>query len=273
MAFFRSRDRRENTQRADDLLAGARALYEAGRLAEAEAEARSVAAAMGRHPDDLAVPMAVSIAALAASGQGRHAEALAVYDERLPVTSEAFGEAHRVTLKLRLGRAEVLNQLGRPEEAAYECGDVAAVAGRAGLPYVAMDALTLQIRAFEMLGDFAAVEELARGVLGAHDGFDRYTVRVRFSLAFALNVLGRHEEALAVTKSAGVLDRAFTRAERAQETGLADLNEAMALFGLDRAAEARPRASACYQECLAAFGADHLRTVQARALLDRIDGA
>ncbi|KJY26734.1 hypothetical protein VR44_29280, partial [Streptomyces katrae] len=110
MAFFRSRDRRDNTQRADDLLAGARALYEAGRHAEAEAEARSVAAAVGRHPDDLAVPMAVSIAALAASAQGRH------------------------------------------------------------------------------------------------------------------------EEALAETKSAGVLDRAFTRAERAQETGLVDLNEAMALF-------------------------------------------
>lgn len=273
MAFFRSRGRREDTQRADDLVAGARALFEAGRYAEAEAEARSVAAARGRHADDLAAPMAVSIAALAASAQGRHAEALALYDERLPVVGEVFGEGHRLTLKLRLGRAEVLNQLGRYREAVLECGDVARVAGQAEMPYVAMDALTAQIRAFEMMGDFAAVEKLARGILGAHDGLDRYTVRVRLSLAFSLNVLERHEEALAETERAALLDRAFTPAERAPETGLADLNRATALFGLGRAAEARPPAAASHGDCLEVFGADHPRTTQARLLLDRIDGA
>ncbi|MEU8432564.1 tetratricopeptide repeat protein [Streptomyces sp. NPDC029216] len=273
MAFFRSRGRREDIQRADDLLAQARALYTAGRYAEAEAEARSVAAAQGRNPDDLAVPMALSIAALAASAQGHHAEALATYDAQLPVVSEVWGDEHRLTLKLRLGRAEVLNQLGRHTESEEECVAVCRAAARADMPYVVKDALIGQIRALDMLGAHPAVEAVARNVLAAHDGQDRFTVRVRFALAHSLNAQGRYEEALAENKRADVLDRAFPREDRAPETGMAELNEATAFFGLGRNAQARPLAASAHRDCLAFYGPDHPRTLQARSLLDRIDGA
>lgn len=205
-----------------------------------------MAGATGRKPDDLVVPMGLSIAALAASAQGRPDEALALYDGQLPVVSEVFGEEHRVTLKLRLGRAEVLNELGRYDESESECVAVCRAASRAEMPYVAMDALAAQIRALDMKGDYPAVEAVARNILAVHDGQDRFTVKVRFALAHALN---------------------------APETGMAELNEAAALFGLGRGAQDRPLAAAAHRDCLAFYGAEHPRTVQARVLLDRIDGA
>jgi hypothetical protein len=48
---------------------------------------------------------------------------------------------------------------------------------------------------------------------------------------------------------------------------------ATAFLGLDRGSEARLRAAAAHDACLASFGPDHRRTVEARALLDRIDAA
>nr|WP_225877181.1 tetratricopeptide repeat protein [Streptomyces resistomycificus] len=77
-------------------VAEAKALYEAGRYTEAEAEARAVARSRPR--DDEYAAVALNIAALATGAQGRHAEALATYDEALPAFSRY----------LELGR-------GRPE--------------------------------------------------------------------------------------------------------------------------------------------------------------
>ncbi|GGP85161.1 hypothetical protein GCM10010266_04220 [Streptomyces griseomycini] len=52
--------------------------------------------------------------------------------------------------------------------------------------------------------------------------------------------------------------------------------QAMTLYRAERhadaEAEARARAVSAHDACLAAFGPDHRRTVEARALLDRIDG-
>ncbi|GHK05692.1 hypothetical protein SY2F82_74890 [Streptomyces sp. Y2F8-2] len=45
---------------------------------------------------------------------------------------------------------------------------------------------------------------------------------------------------------------------------------ATALLGLGRVTEAHSRASAAHDACLAAFGPNHHRTTEARALLDRI---
>jgi hypothetical protein len=48
---------------------------------------------------------------------------------------------------------------------------------------------------------------------------------------------------------------------------------ATALLGLGRGTEARTRAAAAHDACLAAFGPQHHRTVEAGELLDRINGA
>ncbi|MEV8319802.1 hypothetical protein AB0Q95_37155 [Streptomyces sp. NPDC059900] len=48
---------------------------------------------------------------------------------------------------------------------------------------------------------------------------------------------------------------------------------ANALLGLHRSFEARHEATAARDACLATFGPEHRRTLEARALLDRIDGA
>ncbi|MFK4101817.1 hypothetical protein ACI2L1_17380 [Streptomyces sp. NPDC019531] len=45
-----------------------------------------------------------------------------------------------------------------------------------------------------------------------------------------------------------------------------------ALLGLGRGSEARSRAAVAHDACVAAFGPEHYRTAEARALLDRIDG-
>ncbi|MFF4581553.1 hypothetical protein ACFY15_24680 [Streptomyces sp. NPDC001373] len=80
---------------------------------------------------------------------------------------------------------------------------------------------------------------------------------------------------------AGSGDRSVLRTEtffrscgRREDTQRADgFNGATALFGLGRAAEARPPAAAGHGDCPEAFGADHPRTTHARSLLDRIGGA
>ncbi|MFF1347353.1 hypothetical protein ACFVZJ_15385 [Streptomyces sp. NPDC058322] len=45
------------------------------------------------------------------------------------------------------------------------------------------------------------------------------------------------------------------------------------LVELGRDAEAQVRAATALDACLASFGPDHRRTVEARALLDRFNGA
>ncbi|MFJ9344107.1 hypothetical protein ACIRP0_33240 [Streptomyces sp. NPDC101733] len=72
---------------------------------------------------------------------------------------------------------------------------------------------------------------------------------------------------------ADVLHHNLPPEERRPETGSIEPAAAAALFGLGRGDEARLRASAAYDACLAARGPDHLRMVKIKALLDRIDGA
>ncbi|MFD1657482.1 tetratricopeptide repeat protein [Streptomyces caeni] len=106
------------------------ALYRAGCYAEAEAEARAVASVRA-WPREQA-PLALSIAAMAAYGQGRHAEALATYDELLPVFGRIFGAAHPQTLALRSNRARTLSALSRHAECEAECAAVTRAVARRG---------------------------------------------------------------------------------------------------------------------------------------------
>ncbi|GHC04762.1 hypothetical protein GCM10010348_27510 [Streptomyces anthocyanicus] len=76
-------------------MAEAKALYEAGRYAEAEVEARAVSRSRPR--DDAYGAVALNIAAIATGAQGRHTEALATYDEALPVFGRIFGADHWLT--------------------------------------------------------------------------------------------------------------------------------------------------------------------------------
>uniref|UniRef100_UPI00215D6AAD tetratricopeptide repeat protein n=1 Tax=Streptomyces sp. WELS2 TaxID=2749435 RepID=UPI00215D6AAD len=128
MGFFRSRARRTNASP----LSRARALYQSGRYAEAEAEASAVARSLP--PDDGDLPQALTIAALSIGAQGRHAEAVAAYDEALPVFGRVFGAGHWQTLKLRSDRAQQLAALGRHAECEAEGAAVVRAANRGAGP-------------------------------------------------------------------------------------------------------------------------------------------
>ncbi|WP_409467216.1 hypothetical protein [Streptomyces sp. HC307] len=99
------------------------------------------------------------------------------------------------------------------------------------------------------------------------------TLVLRLGLARSLNGQARHEEALAEAEHADEPRRSLPEEQRRAETGAVELAVATALLGLGRGIEAHPRAAAAHDACLAAFGPDHCRTAEARALLDRIDGA
>lgn len=256
-------------------LAEVRALYQAGRYAEAEAGARSVAAAQERPHDEPYAPMALGMAALSASALGRNTEALALYDALLPDFDKVFGPEHTMTLKLRTDRAQALNLLGRHEECKAECTEVVhlATSNRTPeTPYVLMAALNGQIAALSALGDYRAVEELTRDFLSTHNRTDQFTLIVQLSLTTSLNAQGRHEEALAEAERADEIHRSLPPEHRGPETGAADLATATALHGLGRDAEARPLAASVHDACLTAFGPANIRTIQAEALLTRIDG-
>ncbi|MFE0332022.1 tetratricopeptide repeat protein, partial [Streptomyces sp. NPDC058960] len=81
----------------------------------------------------------------------------------------------------------------------------------------------------------------------------------------------RHEEALAEAERADELRRSLSEEQQGRpETGAVEPAVATALLGLGRVTEAHSRASAAHDACLAAFGPNHHRTTEARALLDRI---
>ncbi|MEX0169161.1 tetratricopeptide repeat protein [Streptomyces sp. LMG1-1-1.1] len=256
-------------------LAEVRALYQAGRYAEAEAGALSIAAAQKRPHDEPFAPMALGVAALAAGALGRSDEALATFDALLPDYDRIFGPDHTMTLKLRTDRAQALNMLGRHNECEAECVEVMHLAARnetPEMPYVVMAALNGQIAALNALGNYQAVEGLTRDFLAAHDRVDQFTLVVRLSLTTSLNAQGRHEEAIAEAERADEIHRSLPAEQRGPEAGAADLATAMALHGLGRDAEARPLAAAVHEASLTAFGPDNNRTIQALALLTRIDG-
>ncbi|MCX5588989.1 tetratricopeptide repeat protein [Streptomyces erythrochromogenes] len=276
MKLFRWRGRHEAGQTTNNPLAQATALYQAGRYAEAEAEARSVAAARSRPRDDTYAPLALGIAALAAGAQGRHADAVTTYDALLPVFGKTFGPEHPQTLKLRSDRAQALSSLARHTECEAECAAVARVAARGTGPdmlLIATAARNGQVYALTSLGRHPEAEALAREALAARRAPDRFTLVLRLGLARSLNGQDRHEEALVEAERADDLRRRLPQEQLRPETGAVELATATALLGLGRAGEARPLVAAARDACLAAFGPDHRRTAEAEALLGRIDGA
>ncbi|MFD9724072.1 tetratricopeptide repeat protein [Streptomyces sp. NPDC059072] len=257
-------------------LARATALYQAGRYAEAEAEARSVAAARSGPRDDTFAPLALGIAALAAGAQGRHVEAVTTYDALLPVFGRIFGAEHSQTLRLRSNRAQALSSLARHTECEAECAAVARVAARAAgpeMPLIATAARNGQIYALNALGRHLEAEALARGAIDAHRVPDRFTLVLRLGLARSLNGQDRHEEALAEAGRADELSRTLPKEQRRAETGAVELAMATALLGLGRGTEARPPAEAAQDACVTTFGPDHRRTTEAMALLARMGSA
>ncbi|MFG2520627.1 tetratricopeptide repeat protein [Streptomyces sp. NPDC048527] len=269
MKFFRSRARRTT----GSPLSRAKALYEAGRYAEAEAEARAVARSLPR--DDRYAPLALSIAALATGAQGRHADALAAYDEALPAFGRIFGANHWQTLKLRSDRAQQLPALGRHAESEAECAAVARTAARGAGPEMQVLAAATRnglVFALNAQRRHPEAEVLAREALAALRAPDRLSLVLRLGLARSLNGQARHEEALAEAERAEELRRSLPEEQRRPEAGAIELAVANALLGLRRDTEARPQAAAAHDACLASFGPDHRRTIEARDLLDRIDG-
>ncbi|GLW03415.1 hypothetical protein Slala05_70450 [Streptomyces lavendulae subsp. lavendulae] len=256
-------------------MAQAVALYQAGRYAEAEAEARSVAAARSGQRDDTYAPLALGIAALAAGAQGRHADAVTTYDALLPVFGRIFGAEQPQTLKLRSDRAQALSSLARYAECEAECAAVARVAARGtgpDMPLIATAARNGQVYALTALGRHPEAEALAREALAAHRVPDRFTLVLRLALVRSLNGQDRHEEALAEAERADELRRRLPQEQHRPEIGAVELAMATALHGLGRDAEARRLGRAAQDACRAAFGPDHRRTAEAEALLDRIDG-
>jgi tetratricopeptide (TPR) repeat protein len=257
-------------------LAQATALYQAGRYAEAEVEARAVAAARSRPRDDVYGPLALSLAALATGAQGRHVEAVTTYDALLPVFGRIFGAEHLLTLKLRSDRAQALSALARHAECEAECAAVARVAASGTGPEMSLLAAAARnglIYALNAQGRHEEAEALACEALAAHRALDRFTLVLRLGLARSLNGQARHEEALAEAERADELHRSLPEGEHRPETGAVELAAATALLGLGRATEARTHATAAHDACLTAFGPDHRRTDEARELLDRIDAA
>ncbi|MFE9452191.1 tetratricopeptide repeat protein [Streptomyces sp. NPDC006739] len=276
MTIFRSRGRNAGAQTTRSPLARATALYRAGRYAEAEAEARAVAEARSVLHNDMYAPLALSLAASATGAQGRHAEALAAYDAVLPVFGRTFGAEHLQTLKLRSDRAQTLTALDRHAECEAECAAVAAVAARGAapeMPLMEAAARNGQIYALNAQGRHPEAEALALKALADHSTVDRLTLVLRLGLARSLVGQGRHAEALAEAERADEVRRGLSEEQGRPETGAVELAFANALLGLDRPAEARPAAVAAHDACLAAFGPHHRRTVEARTLLERIDGA
>ncbi|MFI1212572.1 tetratricopeptide repeat protein [Streptomyces sp. NPDC020802] len=273
MRFLRRRGRSDAQRMTGTPVAEAKALYEAGRYAEAEAEARAVARSRPR--DDEYAAVALNIAALATGAQGRHTEALATYDEALPAFSRIFGADHWLTLKLRSDRAQQMTLLGQHAECEAECAAVAEAAGRGTGPEMSLLAAAARnglVFALNAQGRHQETEALAREALAARRVRDRASLVLRLGLARSLNGQARHEEALIEAQGADKLYRALPDHQRHPDTGAVELAFATALLGLRRAPDARRRAAAAHDACLASFGPDHRRTVEARTLLEHIDG-
>ncbi|MFJ8886099.1 tetratricopeptide repeat protein [Streptomyces sp. NPDC102402] len=270
MKFFRSRVSRPQPSP----VSRARALHQAGRYAEAEAEAGVAVRSLQR--DDPDVALALTVAALAVAAQGRPAEALATYDEALLVAGRIFGADHWQTLKLRSDRAQQLPALGRYAECEAECAAVVRAATHGTGTEMRLTAAAAgngMAFALNSQGRHVEAEAIAREALSTLREPDRLVLALRIGLARALNGQARYGEALAEAAGAEQLRSGFPPEWRGQEAGSVELVTADALRGLGRDAEARVRAATAHDACLASFGPDHRRTIEARSFLDRLDGA
>lgn len=222
------------------------------------------------------MPTALTVGALSIGAQGRHAEAVAAYDEALPVFGRIFGAGHWETLKLRSDRAQQLAALGRHPECEAECAAVALDATRGAGPemrFIAAAANNALVFALNAQGRHVEAEALAREVLAEVHEPARLRLALWLGLARSLNGRARYEEALAEAASADAPHRDVPSEHRGHEGGSVELVVANALLGLGREAEARVRAGSAHDALPASFGPAHHRTVEARALLDRLDGA
>lgn len=272
MRFFRPRGRSDAERMVGTPVGEAQALYEAGRYAEAEAA--SLAVARSRPRDDEYAAVALNFAALAAGAQGRHAESLATYDEALAAFSRAFGADHWLTLKLRSDRAQQRISLGQHAECEAECRAIVEAASRGTGPewsVLAAAARNGLIFALNAQGRHQEAEALARESLADYPERNRAALVLRLGLARSLNGQARHEEALTEARRSGKLYRSLPEHQRAPDVGAVELVSATALLGLLRTPDARRQATAAHDACLASFGPDHRRTVEARTLLERID--
>lgn len=277
MKIFQAGRRDRGGRVAGSPLAQATALMQSGRYAAAEAEARAVARARDWRKGDEVGPVALSIAALAMVAQGRHAEALGVYDELLPVFGEIFGAEYAQTLKLRSDRAQNLIALARYAEAEAECAAVGRVAARGtgpGVELVTAAARNGLVYALNAQERHSEAEAAAREALADLAAPSRLALVLRLGLARSLNGQSRHEEALTEAEHADKVRRGLPEVQASRlETGAVELTVANALLGLGRTGDARTRAAVAHADCLAAFGPDHYRTAEARTLLARIDTA
>ncbi|MDW4911052.1 hypothetical protein RB628_38505 [Streptomyces sp. ADMS] len=112
-----------------------------------------------------------------------------------------------------------------------------------------------------------------REALSARREPDRFTLVLRLGLSRSLNGQARHDETLAEAERAEDPRSNLPEEQLRPETGAVDLALATALLVLGRGTEARTRAVAAHDACLAAFGPDHRRTSEARAPLERVDSA
>lgn len=276
MKLFGSRGRAKGGRAERSPLEQTVALFKAGRYVAAESEARAVAAARSGQRDDPYVPLASSIAALAAGAQGRHDEAVAGYDAVLPDFGRIFGADDPQTLKVRSDRAQELAALGRHEECEAECVEVIRIAAGGAGPEAAL--LTQAARnglifAVNAQGRHAEAEQLAREALTAQREQDRFALVLRLGLARSLNGQARYEAALAEAERAEAQRHILSEAERRTEIGAVEVVLAAALRGLGRESEARDVATAAYDACLAAFGPAHRRTVECRELVGGVEAA
>lgn len=276
MKFFRRPQQPDEERSPSSPLDTATALYLAGRYAEAEAEACSVAEARRpRGRDDVYAPLAQSIVALAIGAQGRHTESCAAYDAVLPIFGRVFGAEHIQTLKVRSERAQQLTAMGRHAECEAECRAVLAATARGRhpqIPLVAAAARNGLVFALNAQGRQDEAESLAREALDEYRDQDRFALVLRLGLTRSLSGQGRYKEALAEAHHADEVRRSLAKDQRRAETGAVELAEATALLGLDRSAEALLLTEAAHDACLTAFGPDHRRTKEAQALLDRMRG-
>ncbi|MGA5900127.1 hypothetical protein [Streptomyces venetus] len=148
----------------------------------------------------------------------------------------------------------------------------AEAAGRGTGPHMSFLAAAARnelVFALNAQGRHKEVEALAREALAAHGVRDRASLVLRLGLARSLNGQARHEDALAEARGADKLYRALPDRERHPVTGAAELAFATALLGLRRAPDARHKAAAAHDACLASFG----RTTAAPSKPERCSSA